>query len=271
MNRVVESCELFTFLIENYKYSKKEIKSLLTHGSVLVDDKVVTKYNHLLKKGQVVSINKYNKSKDIDIIYEDNNIIVINKKEGMLSVDTDNNKSVTVYNLVSDYVKKNNPHNKIFIIHRLDKDTSGVLMFSKSENIKKLYQDNWNDLVKERQYVAMVSGKMKDSGTIRSYLYEDKNHFVHSSSSGKLAITHYKKIKENDSYTWLYVNIDTGRKNQIRVHLKELGHPIVGDTKYGVKDNSKRLFLHANKLVIINPLTNKTMTFTASIPSEFKL
>ncbi len=253
-------------------YSKKEIKSLLTHGSVLVDGKVVTKFDYILKDGQRVTINKYNKSSSIDIIYEDNDIIVVNKKAGILTVNTDTNKNVTLYNLVSEYVKKKSKSNKIFVIHRLDRDTSGVVMFAKSERVKKMYQDSWDDLVIERQYIAIVNGITKDSGTIKSYLTEDKNHYVHSSANGKLAITHYKKLKSSHKYTWLYINIDTGRKNQIRVHLKELGFPIVGDNKYGHKDsNFKRLCLHANKLVIINPINKKEMTFIASIPAEFKL
>ena len=272
MNRVDKEELLLEYLYKNIENSKKNIKSLLTHGSVLVDNKVTTQYNYVLKKGQNININKYNKAKEIDIIYEDNDIIVVNKKEGVLTVNTDNNKEITIYNLVSNYVKSKGKNNKIFVIHRLDKDTSGVLMFAKSEKIKKLYQDNWNDLVVERQYIAIVNGITKDSGTIKSYLSENSNHYVYSSKNGKLAITHYKKIKSNGKYTWIYVNIETGRKNQIRVHMKELGFPIVGDTKYGHKDNNyKRLCLHANKLVVCNPVSHKEMVFIASVPEEFNL
>lgn len=265
--------ELLQFLYNNLiKYNKKEIKNLLTHGSVLIDDKIITKYNYLLKINQIVKINIYNKSKNIEIIYEDNDIIVVNKKEGFLSVNTDKSNEITMYNLVSDYVKSKNKKNKIFIVHRLDKETSGVLMFAKNEKIKHLYQDNWDDLVIKREYLAIVNGKVKNSGTIKNYLTENKNHYVYSSSKGKLAITHYKKIKENEKYTWLLVNIDTGRKNQIRVHMKELGNPIVGDIKYGKKDNNfKRLCLHANRLIIINPITKKEMEFVSNIPKEFNL
>lgn len=268
---VKEKMELLEFLYLNINdLSKKDIKKLLYHSSISVNDKVITKYNYLLKVNDIVRINIYNKDKEIDIIYEDNNIIVVNKKNGILSVSNENNEDITMYNLVSNYIKKKKKNSKIFIIHRLDKETSGVLMFAKSEKIKKIYQDNWDSLVIKREYLAIVNGKIKDSGTIKSYLSEDKNHFVHSAKNGKLAITHFKKYKENDKYSWIEVNIDTGRKNQIRVHMKELGNPIVGDLKYGYKDNKyKRLCLHASKLIIKNPINNEIMEFKATIDKIF--
>jgi len=255
--------ELLEFLYNNViNYSKKDIKNFLVHESVLVNDFIKTKYNYKLKKNDVIKINIYNKFKNIYIIYEDKDIIVVNKQDGILTVSNENNNELTMYNLVSDYVKSKDKRNKIFVIHRLDKETSGILMFAKNEKVKYMYQDNWDDLVITREYTAIVLGKTKNSGTITSYLSENKNHYVYSSNGGKLAITHYKKIKENDKYTWLLVNIDTGRKNQIRVHMNDLGHPIAGDIKYGKKDEKyKRLCLHASKLVIVNPKTNKEMIF----------
>ena len=264
--------ELLTFLYDKITdYNKKQIKNFLVHESIYVNDKIITKYNYLLKTNQVVKVNIYNKSKNIDIVYEDNDIIVVDKEEGILSVSNEKTSETTMYNLVSDYVKSKSKRNKIFVIHRLDKETSGLLMFAKNEKIKYLYQDNWDDLVIKREYLAIVNGKTKNSGTIKSYLTENKNHYVYSSNTGKLAITHYKKIKETNNYTYLSVVIDTGRKNQIRVHMKDLGNPIVGDTKYGKKDNKfKRLCLHAYKLVIINPINKKEMEFKSNIPKEFK-
>ena len=159
---------------------------------------------------------------------------------------------------------------KVFIIHRLDKDTSGIVVFAKNEKIKKLYQDNWNDLVIKRGYIAVVCGKTKDKDTIKSYLKENSNMMVYSSYDGKLAITNYEKIKSNNKYTMLQIYIDTGRKNQIRVHMKENGTPIIGDKKYGNKNNSlKRLGLHANILIIRNPINNKILEFTSNYPYEF--
>jgi len=264
--------ELLSFLYNNIiNYNKKQIKNFLTYESVYVNDRVITKYNYLLKVNQIVKVNIYNKSKNIDIIYEDNDIIVVDKKEGIISVSNEKTSEITMYNLVSDYVKSKNKKNKIFVIHRLDKETSGLLMFAKNEKIKHLYQNDWDDLVIKREYLAIVNGKTKNSGTIKSYLTENKNHYVYSSNNGKLAITHYKKIKETNNYTYLSVVIDTGRKNQIRVHMKDLGNPIVGDTKYGKKDHKfKRLCLHAYKLIIINPITKKEMEFLSNIPKEFK-
>lgn len=265
--KIEEKSELLKFLYNNLDYGKKEIKSFLTHGNIKVNDKVITKYNYLLKKGNIVKVSLY-KTSDIDIIYEDKDIIVINKESGLLTVATEKSNN-TLYSKVSSYVKKTNSKNKIFIIHRLDKDTSGIVMFAKSEKIKFLYQDNWDDLVIKRSYIAVVDGVTKNSGTIKSYLKENSFHKVYSNKSGKLAITHYKKIKTKNDKTWLEINIETGRKNQIRVHMNDIGNPIVGDTKYG-GSKYKRLCLHANELIIKNPITKKEMKFNSVIPNNMK-
>jgi 23S rRNA pseudouridine1911/1915/1917 synthase len=168
--------------------------------------------------------------------------------------------------MVSDYVKKNNKNSKIFVVHRLDKDTSGLVVFAKLETIKNKLQDNWDKV--NREYIAIVEGKTKDKGIIKTYL-EEKNNRVFSSNKGKLAITEYTKIKNNDKYTMLNINIKTGRKHQIRVHLKEMGNVIVGDKKYGCNDNSiKRMALHAYKLEF--KLNNKKYKFKIDIPNSFK-
>ena len=158
----------------------------------------------------------------------------------------------------------------LFTIHRIDEDTSGVLMFAKSEKIKHLFQDNWNDIVKERLYLAVVEGKIKDSGTFHTYLKESKNGMIYSSKNkdGKEAITKYKVIKRKDNKSLLEVNILTGRRNQIRVHLSENKTPIMGDKKYGSKAKT-RLMLHAKKLKLIDPRNNKILEINANIPSEF--
>lgn len=211
--------------------------------------------------------------KKLDIIYEDKEIIVINKEAKLLTVSTDKVKNNTLYSEVSSYVKKKNPKNKIFIVHRLDKDTSGVILFAKNEKIKKAFQDNWDNLVKRREYIALVEGNNIGKGTIKSYLYETKTFQVISSnnaSRGKLAITEYESIKENKKYSLVKINILTGRKNQIRVHLSLIGHNIVGDKKYGSITNPlNRLGLHATKLVITHPFTKAIMTFESNIPQLF--
>ncbi len=216
------------------------------------------------------------RKKKLDIIYEDKEILVVNKPSGILTVSTPKEKEKTLFHEVSDYVKKSNPKAKVFIIHRLDKDTSGIVMFAKNQNVKYAYQNAWDNLVLKRGYVAVVDGvleKKKDS--IKSYLKETKTLLVYSSNdkkNGKLAITNYNVIKESKRYSMLDINIKTGRKNQIRVHMKDINHPILGDKKYGNKKSpANRLMLHAGELVIINPKTKKKMTFISEIPKSFNL
>ena len=246
--------------------SKNNIKSLLKNECIYINNKIITKYNYLLKENDILYI-KY-KTSNLDIIYEDNNIIVIDKPSGLLTISNEKEKVKTLYHYVLEYLKKKKQ--KVFIIHRLDKDTSGIVIFAKNEKIKKLYQDNWNDLVIKRGYIAVVYGKTKDNDTIKSYLKENSNMMVYSSKDGKLAITHYQKLKSNNKYTMLQVYIDTGRKNQIRVHMKENGTPIIGDKKYGCKDNSlKRLGLHSNILIVKNLINNNILKFSSDYPKEF--
>ena len=216
------------------------------------------------------------KNRKLDIIYEDKNIIVINKPFGLLTVSTPKEKQRTLFHQVSDYLKKSNPKNKVFIVHRLDKDTSGIVVFAKSESIKYAYQNKWESLVIKRGYIAIVNGILdKKKGIIKSYLKETKTLFVYSTNDkkdGKLAITNYEVIKENKNYSMLNVDIKTGRKNQIRVHMKDIGHPILGDNKYGGEKSSlNRLALHANTLIIKNPRTNKVMDFICKAPKSFQL
>ena len=252
--------------------SKNSVKSLLHNEKVFVNGNMNTKYNYELNVGDTVEIRE-KVAKNIDIIYEDKDIIVINKPSGLLTVATEKEKNKTAYHLVMEYLKKKNKNNRIFIIHRLDKDTSGIIMFAKNERAKHLYQDNWNDIVKKRCYYAVIDGKMENKeGTIKSYLKENGN-MVYSvkDRSGKLAITEYKVLKERKNISLLDINLKTGRKNQIRVHMKENKTPILGDLKYGEKSKLiNRLALHAYKLELINPVTKKLLIFEASMPNEIK-
>ncbi len=252
--------------------SKNSVKSLLHNEKVFVNGNMTTKYNYELNVGDTVEIRE-KVAKNIDIIYEDKDIIVINKPSGLLTVATEKEKNKTAYHLVMEYLKKKNKNNRIFIIHRLDKDTSGIIMFAKNERAKHLYQDNWNDIVKKRCYYAVIDGKMENKeGTIKSYLKENGN-MVYSvkDRSGKLAVTEYKVLKERKNISLLDINLKTGRKNQIRVHMKENKTPILGDLKYGEKSKLiNRLALHAYKLELINPVTKKLLIFEASMPNEIK-
>lgn len=270
---VKENEILIEFLKKTFSnLSKNNVKSLLHNEKVFVNGNMTTKYNYELNAGDIVEIRE-KVAKNIDIIYEDKDIIVINKPSGLLTVATEKEKNKTAYHLVMEYLKKKNKNNRIFVIHRLDKDTSGIIMFAKNERAKHLYQDNWNDIVKKRCYYAVIDGKMENKeGTIKSYLKENGN-MVYSvkDRSGKLAVTEYKVLKERKNISLLDINLKTGRKNQIRVHMKENKTPILGDLKYGEKSKLiNRLALHAYKLELVNPVTKKLLIFEASMPNEIK-
>jgi len=214
------------------------------------------------------------KKEKLDILYEDKNYIVVNKPAGLLTVSTDKEKEKTLFHKVLKYLKQKNKNNKVFIVHRLDRDTSGVILFVKFEKIKNLLQKNWDKLAIERNYVAVVEGVPKtNEQTLRSYLIENDKLKVFETKNkkeGKLAITKYRTVCACNNYSLLDVKIETGRKNQIRVQLSNIGNPIIGDKKYNSKKNPiKRLGLHANKLVIIDPITNNQMVFETDIPNSF--
>lgn len=211
------------------------------------------------------------KNKKMDIIYEDKELLVINKPAGLLTIATEKEAIYTLYHQVREYVKKQNPKNKIFIVHRLDRETSGIVVFAKNEKLKKYLQEHWNEVAMIREYVGIVVGKVKKKkDTLQSYLAENKNHQVYSTNKkGVLAITNYETLAVNNAYSLLKIRIDTGRKNQIRVQLSELGYPIVGDKKYGVSKNPMgRMGLHASFLQL--KVKNKTYLWKANIPKEFK-
>lgn len=209
--------------------------------------------------------------KKLHILYEDKFIIIINKPANLLTISTEKEKERTLYHYVYDYLKKKNKKNKVFIVHRLDKDTSGIVMFAKEESIKFYMQENWNKVI--RNYVAIVNGKVKEKkGVLKSYLNETKTHFTYSvkDKNGQLAITEYEKILENKKYTMLSLNLKTGRKNQIRVQLSDIGNPIVGDKKYGIKkDPIRRMALHANYMEFIHPKTKERIVIDIDIPNSF--
>ena len=277
--KVTKECELLEFLLETFKnQSRNSVKSLLSSHRVSVDGAPTSQFNFKLYPEDTVIISnapiRRKTRSNLPIIYEDDDIIVINKPSGLLSIASDNEKSSTAYRMLSDYVQQKDKHNRIFVVHRLDEDTSGVLMVAKNVKIQQALQNNWNDIVKKRGYYAIVEGEMeKKSDTIKSYLKKNSQNLMYSSKKagdGQLAITHYIVIKSNGTYSLLDVNIDTGRKNQIRVHLGEKGHYIIGDDKYGKPANPiKRLGLHAYELDLIHPFTGKLMKFTSPMPKEF--
>lgn len=276
---VNEDTFLLEFLIAKMPgKSRSKIKFLLGNKRVLVDGEVISQFNHPLNVGQKIEICKgriepVEKSREFTILYEDDNIIVIDKKAGLLSIATKNEKRATAFSLLSQHVKTQNMNNKIFVVHRLDRETSGLMLFAKSETVKRHLQETWNDSIIERTYIAVVEGLVeKAEGVITSYLVEGKTfkvHSVHDSKRGKKAITNYKVLKKSKGYSLLKVNLETGRKNQIRVHLQDIGHSVVGDKKYGATGSPiKRLGLHAQQLSFIHPVSGKKLFFETNIPGE---
>lgn len=254
--------------------SKKTIKNYIKNKMVMVNDKVITNSSYIVNDGDEITIN-YSKTMltdtEIDILYEDDYLIAINKPSGLLSIGNDKERNETAYRMVSDYVKKENKK-YIFVVHRIDQDTSGVLLFCKDQKIRDKMQDNWNTIVKKRGYIAIVEGIIHGDGTYHSFLREDRRQFVYSDKTGigKEAITHYQVVNNNKNYSMVQVFIDTGRRNQIRVHFSEHGHALVGDKKYGCKSNPiKRLCLHANILEFIHPVSKKLVHIESKTPEEF--
>ena len=280
--KVEQSSELLPFLLDVMKASSRNsVKSILTRGQVAVDGKMVKQHNHLLEAGQTVEIltnqaaMKEDTLEGIEILFEDDDLIAIDKDAGILSVAAKDEEEMTAYRQLKQYVKKEHVYNKVFVVHRLDRDTSGVMIFAKSEEIKKQLQESWNETVKERSYVALVEGEVRrKEGTISSWLKESKTFKVHSNptdNGGQHAITHYKVVQGNKQFTLVDVQLETGRKNQIRVHMEDLGHPVVGDKKYGASSNPiKRLGLHASALALLHPKTGELIRFQAAMPTVFK-
>ena len=278
--KVKEECELLAFLFTKFpNLSRNSVKSILSGHYVAVNGAPVTQFNLKLSKDDVVIVSKQRITKktrqDLPIIYEDDELIVINKPSGLLTIPSDNEKGRTAYRMVNDYVQQKDRHSRIFVVHRLDEDTSGVLMFAKNPKIKDILQKNWNEIVLERGYYAVVEGKMgKSEDTYVDYLKENALNLMYVSDdrkNGKKCVTQYKVLKSNKLYSLLDVDIDTGRKNQIRVQLGHRGHHVIGDDKYGdPSDPIKRLGLHAYKLKFVHPLSKKIYEFKAEMPKEFE-
>jgi len=278
---VKEPAELLSFLLGSItNQSRNSIKSMLGRGQVSVNGKQETAFNAPLQPGQTVTVSMERVVEQVPfvglaILHEDEDIIVIKKDAGLLSIAASpEDNELTAYRQLTAHVRASHPDNRIFVVHRLDRDTSGVMMFAKSKDVQQTLQNNWQDIVKERSYVALVEGKVKKpEGTISSWLKESKTLKMYSSpypNDGQHAVTHYKVLQSNANFSLLDVHLETGRKNQIRVHMEEIGHPIVGDKKYGARSKAiGRLGLHARILAFEHPTTGKLMRFETDIPKLF--
>lgn len=260
-------------------HKRTSIKALMKYNQVALNSMPTSQFDQPVHAGDTLSVNFTRpfvvfSHPRIKLVYEDNDIIVINKGSGILSVSTDNVKDGTAYSILRDYLKKKDPRLMLFVVHRLDRDTSGLMMFAKNVEAKEAMQHNWNNMVLGRRYVAVVEGKVEqEEGVAKSYLAETSQFEVYSTQNpdeGQLAITRFKRLQCNNGYSLMELSLDTGRKNQIRVHMKDLGHPIVGDRKYGAKASPiHRLGLHARTLHFAHPVTKKEMLFETPIPSRF--
>lgn len=276
---VTQPDTLLPFLLSHVKgKSRNNVKSLLSRRLVAVDGVPLSRFDTPLLPGQRVAILPASAPRadalPFPLLYEDEHLIVVNKPAKLLSVANDKEKTRTAYHMVTDYVKARRVDDRIFVIHRLDRDTSGVLMFARDAETKELFQARWNELVTRRGYLAVVEGVPKpDRDTIRSYLVETDTHLSFSGAPGKgakEAVTSYQIVKAGNGYALLDISIETGRKNQIRVHMKEKGCPVAGDKQYGARTNPiRRLCLHANELSFTHPATGESVTFKAKMPRDF--
>jgi 23S rRNA pseudouridine1911/1915/1917 synthase len=277
---VTQSNQLLPFLLDNLAgKGRNKVKALLTHRQVAVDGKIVTRHDCALHPGQKVTVLaarglEKEAMQGIRILHEDDSLIVIDKPPGLLSMATDAEREKTAYHALMTYVRHTNPQSRIFIVHRLDKETSGIMMFAKTEAIQQALQNDWRDVVLERAYVVAVEGRVEpEKGKITSWLQQSKTQtmYVGKPGQGQKAILNYKVLASGNDYSLLDVRLETGRKNQIRVQMQSLGHSVVGDKRYGAKSNPLgRLGLHARVLAFRHPKTGETLRFETPVPPKFR-
>lgn len=276
---VRESAPLMEFLLKQMSgTSKNRVKDLLRGHAVSVDRKLATKYDLMLIPGQMVRVSRHKRSTEltnrfVKVVYEDKDIIVIEKNPGILSMAS-SHKQYCIKTVLDEYFKKRHFQCTAHVVHRLDRETSGLMIYAKSFEAKKILTDNWHDIVFDRRYVAVLCGRVPDEGgTLHSWLKDNKAFFTYSSpedNGGKEAITHWRKLDENNDFTLAEFKLETGRKNQIRVHANDMGYPIAGDDKYGHGKNPLgRLALHAYRLYFYHPITGEPMEFETPFPTPF--
>lgn len=278
--KVVEDAVLIEFIMEKmHGISRNRAKALISNRVVLVNNAITTHPLTEIKAGQVVQIDRSKHkmsfhSNELDIVYEDPYMLIIDKRAGLLSM-SNNSRQQTVQTVLNRYLEKGGGRNTSHLVHRLDRDTSGLMVYAKDIQTQQSLINGWQQLVTDRRYFALVEGELeKPSGKVESWLTEDKRFITHSSpvdNGGKFAVTHYKAVASSNGYSLVECELMTGRKNQIRVHMADLGHPVVGDHKYGSeKDPIRRLGLHAYMLCFTHPVTGKHMRFETPVPALFE-
>lgn len=277
--QVVKESQLLDYLLESLPGSKTKIKQTLQGRGIKVNGKVVTQFDYQLYPGMTIEVSKSKKNdtfknRFVDIVYEDKYIVVIEKKPGILSMAA-GHSSLNVKSVLDDYFHKTRQKCRAHVVHRLDRDTSGLMIYAKDIETEQILEHNWHDIVFDRRYVAVVSGEMEEKqGTVANWLKDNKAFVTYSSpvdNGGKYAITHFFTLDTTKEHSLVEYKLETGRKNQIRVHSADMGHPVCGDVKYGNGDDPlHRLCLHAFLLCFYHPVTRQPMEFETPIPNSFK-
>lgn len=278
---VNEERPLLEWLLENLKgESRNKIKATLQGKGIKVNGKVVTQFDYPLQPGMKVSVSKTKRNNDIlksryvKIVYEDRYLVVVEKNIGILSMAA-GGRSLNVKAVLDDYFRKTRQRCTTHVVHRLDRDTSGLMIYAKDIETEQILEHNWHDIVYDRRYVAVVSGEMEeDGGTVANWLKDNKAYITYSSpvdNGGKYAVTHFHTLARTTEHSLVEYSLETGRKNQIRVHSADMGHPVCGDVKYGNGDDPiHRLCLHAYVLCFWHPVTRERMEFETMIPAQFR-
>jgi 23S rRNA pseudouridine1911/1915/1917 synthase len=270
---------LLEWLLANLGQSRSKVKAILQGRGIKVNGKVVTQFDYPLTNGMKIAVsqtkrNDQFKSRYVKIVYEDQYLVVIEKNIGILSMAA-GHKSLNVKSVLDDYFQKTRQGCRAHVVHRLDRDTSGLMVYAKDMQTEQILEHEWHQIVYDRRYVAVVSGEMEqDQGTIASWLKDNSAYVTYSSpvdNGGKYAVTHYFTLDRTTDHSLVEYKLETGRKNQIRVHSADIGHPVCGDIKYGNGDDPiHRLCLHAFLLCFYHPITHERMEFETPVPSQFK-
>ena len=276
---VAEESTLLEWLLTHVKGSKTKVKATLQGRGIKVDGKTVTQFDYPLRRGMKISVSKSKrndmfKSRYVKIVYEDRFLVVVEKNVGILSMAA-GHKSLNVKSVLDDYFKKSHQKCRAHVVHRLDRDTSGLMIYAKDMQTEQALEHDWHEIVYDRRYVAVVSGEMEqDEGTIANWLKDNKAYITYSSpvdNGGKYAVTHFRVLNRTTHHSLVEYRLETGRKNQIRVHSADMGHPVCGDVKYGNGDNPlHRLCLHAYMLCFHHPMTGENLEFETTIPATFR-